>query len=71
MTMNEMLGDNFLAYLTLALGGALAIGNALALMKPREHAPHGEMTKAPKGRAAIQIFIGSVASIWAIATIAS
>jgi len=71
MTVNEMLGENFLAFLTLALGGALALGNALALMKPRQEAGEGELTQAPKGRAAIQIVIGSVASIWAIATIAS
>ena len=30
-----MLGDNFLAYLTLALGAALALGTGLALAKPQ------------------------------------
>lgn len=69
MTVNDMLGDNFLAFLTLALGAALVIGNGLALARPRQVAPDGELLEAPKGRAIVQIVIGSVASIWSIATL--
>lgn len=64
-----MLGDNFLAYLTLAIGAALVAGNALALFRPRAEGPDGELIRAPLGRALIQITIGGLASIWAIATI--
>ncbi len=63
-----MLGDNFLAYLTLALGAALASGNLLALMRPQT-LPDGQVQRAPLGRSLIQITVGSVAAIWALATI--
>ncbi len=64
-----MLGDDFLAYLTLAIGGALVVGNALALLRPRTDGPDGEVIKAPFGRSMIQITIGGVAAVWALATI--
>lgn len=65
-----MLGDNFLAYMTLALGAALAGGTALALLRPQQ-LPNGETVRAPLGRSLIQIVIGGLAAIWALATIAS
>ena len=64
-----MLGDDFLAYLTLAIGGALVVGNGLALLRPQASGPDGEAVKAPLGRSMIQITIGGVAAIWALATI--
>lgn len=63
-----MLGDNFLAYLTLALGAALAVGNALALARPRVD-ENGEEQRAPLGRALIMIALGGVPALWALATI--
>ncbi len=68
MNTSELLGDNFLAYLLLAIGGALVIGNGLALMKPRPD-EDGNLVKAPLGRSLIQIIVGAVASVWALATI--
>ena len=64
-----MLGDNFLAYLTLAIGAALVVGNGLALVRPRPDGPDGEGVRAPLGRSLIQIAVGGFASIWALATI--
>jgi len=64
----ELLGKNFLVYLTLALGASLALGTGLALAKPQK-GPDGELIKAPVGRSMIQISIGSLAAIWAIATL--
>jgi hypothetical protein len=64
-----MLGDNFLAFLTLALGAALVAGNGLALLRPRQDTPDGEAMRAPLGRSLIQIVIGGVAAVWALATI--
>ncbi len=64
-----MLGDNFLAYLTLALGAALALGTGLALAKPRVDEATGEKVKAPMGRSLIQITIGTVAAVWGLATL--
>jgi hypothetical protein len=63
-----VLGDDFLAYLTLAIGGALVVGNVLALLRPQDGA-EGDVVKAPLGRSMIQITIGGIASIWALATI--
>lgn len=64
-----MLGDNFLAYLTLAIGAALFVGNALALARPRRDEPDGEVIRAPLRRALVQMAIGGLASVWAVATI--
>ncbi|MDH4075325.1 MAG: hypothetical protein OEY41_10590 [Acidimicrobiia bacterium] len=66
-----MLGDNFLAYLTLALGAALALGTGTALVKPRVDEATGETIKAPIGRSLIQITIGTVAAVWGLATLLS
>jgi hypothetical protein len=68
---NNILGDNFLAYLTLALGAALALGTATALIRPRIDEKTGELMKAPLGRSMIQITIGTVAAIWGLATLLS
>ena len=67
--MSDILGDNFLALLTLALGAALAGGTGLALLRPQER--DGEVIKAPLGRSLIQITIGTLAAVWALATLAS
>jgi hypothetical protein len=68
MTTQDLLGENFLAYLLLAIGGALVVGNGLALVKPRPD-EDGNLIKAPLGRSLVQIFIGAVASIWALGSI--
>jgi hypothetical protein len=64
----DFLGEDFLAYLTLALGAALFLGNGLALMKPRVD-DDGNLVKAPLGRALIQMAVGGLAAIWSLATI--
>ncbi len=64
------LGDDLLPFLTLALGAALALGTALALVKPPEQArKEGDLAKAPLGRSLVQIAIGTMAAVWAIATL--
>lgn len=63
--------DDLLPLLTLALGAALAIGTGLALARPRTDVDDGELVRPPLGRSLIQIGIGSVASIWAVATLLS
>lgn len=65
----NLLGDNLLAWLTLAIGGALFAGTALALLKPLEESEEGQLTKAPLGRSLIQMVIGFLASAWALATL--
>lgn len=66
------LGDNLLPLLVLAIGGAMAAGNLLALIRPPE-APKGDddLAAAPLTRSLVYIVLGIAASIWAIASIMS
>ena len=63
------LGNNLLAWLLLALGGAMAVGNVLALVRPPETAKKGDLARAPVGRSVLFIAIGAVAAIWAVASL--
>lgn len=67
--METFLGDDLLPWLTLAIGGALAVGTALALFRPRQEVPDGELARPPLLRSLIQITIGTVVSVWAIASL--
>ena len=63
------LGDQLLPYLVLALGGALALGNVLALVRPPRDAQPGELKQAPLGRSLLMVAIGLVAALWALASL--
>ena len=63
------LGENLLPYLVLALGGALFVGNGLALLRPPPEPKEGELTRAPIARTAVMMAIGLVATIWALASL--
>ena len=63
------LGDNLLAWVILALGGALACGNLLALVRPPREPREGELTRAPVGRSLFMGTLGLIAAIWALATL--
>lgn len=73
------LGDNLIVYLVLALGGALAVGNIAALVRPPENRnrpttkdPDSESTdleKAPIARSLVMAIIGATAAVWAIASL--
>jgi hypothetical protein len=65
------LGEDLLAWLVLALGGALAAGNALALVRPPRQAKPGELTRAPVGRTVAMMVVGVLAALWALASLAS
>jgi hypothetical protein len=65
------LGDDLLPYLVLALGGALLVGNGLALLRPPAAPKDGELTRAPVARSAVMMLVGLVATIWALATLTS
>lgn len=64
------LGDDLLAYLVLALGGALFVGNLMALVKPPPPKA-GDLAKAPIGRSVLMGLIGLVAAVWALASLIS
>ena len=63
------LGDNLLAWLVLALGGALAVGTAMALARPRDEAPEGELARPPLARSVVMIALGGVAALWALGSL--
>ncbi len=66
-----LLGEDLLAWLVLALGAALAVGNALALVRPPRQAKPGELTRAPVGRTLTMMVLGLVAALWALASLTS
>jgi len=64
------LGENLITWLVLALGGALAVGNVLALVKPpTEQQDTENLTKAPVARTVVMATIGSIAAIWAFVSL--
>ncbi|MEY2458617.1 MAG: hypothetical protein QOG30_447 [Acidimicrobiaceae bacterium] len=62
-------GPDLLRYLVLALGGALVVGNVLALVRPPERPREGELAKAPIARTVVMAVVGGIAVLWAVATI--
>lgn len=64
-------GPDLLVYLVLALGGALVVGNLLALVRPPARAEEGELDKAPVARTVAMAVVGAIAALWAIATLVS
>ena len=66
-----LLGDNLLPLLMLAFGAAMAVGSGLALVRPPEHKQAGALDRAPVGRSVAMIVVGSLAAIWAIASLVS
>ncbi len=72
---NDLLGGtDLLRLLVLAVGGALVVGNVLAFVRPPSQLPSGDQgapVRPPLARSVMMITIGSVAVIWAVATLAS
>lgn len=64
------LGEDLLAWLVLALGGALAVGNGLALIRPprRKH-DDDDLDTAPVGRTVVMGLVGAIAALWALASL--
>ena len=64
------LGENLLPLLVLALGGAMAVGNIAALVRPPERPrAEGDLEKAPMGRSIMFAAVGVLAAIWAIGSL--
>lgn len=63
------LGEDLLPWLLLALGGAMAVGNAFALVRPPERAREGDLERAPTGRSIAMIVIGLACAIPALAAL--
>jgi hypothetical protein len=69
-TWRVFLGDDLLAWLVLALGGALFAGNLMALVKPPPP-KEGDLPRAPVGRSVAMGLIGLVAAVWSLASLIS
>jgi hypothetical protein len=66
------LGDDLLPFLVLAFGGALFVGNLLAVVKPpQKQLDDTHLERAPVARSLTFAFVGLVAAIWAVATLVS
>jgi hypothetical protein len=66
------LGEDLLAWLVLAFGGAMFVGNVAAVVKPRETPrEEGELTQAPKVRSVAMAMLGLAAAVWATITLLS
>ena len=63
------LGEDLLGWLLLALGGAMAVGNAMALGRPPVARDDGDLERPPMWRSVLYIVLGSLAALWALATL--
>ena len=63
------LGDDLLPYLVLALGGAMAVGSIVALVRPPTEPEEGRLERAPVGRSIAFALVGAVGAIWALASL--
>ena len=63
------LGQDLLAYLVLAIGGAMAVGSVMALVRPPETRNEGDLERAPVGRSLVFAAVGLVGAIWALGSL--
>jgi hypothetical protein len=63
------LGEDLLAWLVLALGGAMAVGSIAAILRPPEAPKEGNLERAPVTRSIVMAVIGGIAAIWALASL--
>ena len=63
------LGEDLLAYLVLAIGGAMAVGSLLAVVRPPDRVRDGDLETAPVGRSVAFALVGAVGAVWALASL--
>lgn len=63
------LGEDLLAYLVLAIGGAMAVGSIMAIVRPPEEVREGDLEAAPVGRSIAFAVVGAVGAVWALASL--
>ena len=65
------LGDELLAWLLLAVGGALFVGNVVAIVRPPDKPAEDALERAPLARSLLMAGIGLVGAVWGLATLIS
>ena len=65
------LGEDILVWLVLALGGAMFVGNVLAVIKPPTKVAEGSLAHAPRSRSLAMAAVGLVAALWALLSLVS
>ena len=63
------LGEDLIQYLLLALGGALFVGNVMAIVRPPEQRKDDALERAPIARSLVYAGLGLIAAVWALATL--
>lgn len=63
------LGEDLLAYLVLAIGGAMAAGSLMALVRPPQERKEGDLESAPLARSLVFAAIGLLGAVWALASL--
>ena len=64
------LGEDILAWMVIALGGAMFAGNVAALIRPpKQRRDANDLTKAPIFRSVVMATIGATTTIWALASL--
>ena len=61
------LGENLIEWLLLALGGAMAIGNLAAFVRPPSQSRGTDLDRPPLLRGLSYLAIGVVVVVWALA----
>jgi hypothetical protein len=64
-------GEDLLAWLVLAIGGALAVGTVLALVRPPKEHESGDLNRPPMARSIVMIALGTIAASWGLASLVS
>jgi hypothetical protein len=68
-SVSNPLGDDLLAWLTLAIGAALLVANVAAIVRPPPAPKEGELARAPIARSVVMAAVGLVATVWALASL--
>ena len=63
------LGEALLSWLLLALGAAMAVGNGMALVRPPRQLAGDDLDRPPVWRSLLYIVLGTVAALWAVASL--
>lgn len=65
-----LLGDDLIVWILLAMGGALFVGNVMALVRPPDRPrDEGDLEVAPRGRSMFMAAIGLVVAVAALAAL--